>query len=145
MADLIGDETIYMKTYSKRLVGVIPEYTENIQKQGRKLMNADELRRKANKIAIIVIRGEHPVKDVKLNPKNHVNYKWLAEGKNLTREDNSVKIYEWEKAEIAEGSMVTDINIKGKKTIDIDNIDTGSVGQIFTEEDMLKKRYIMEV
>ena len=139
IADLIGDETIYMKTYSKRLVGIIPEYTENIQKQGRKLMNADELRRKANKIAIVIIRGEYPVKDVKLNPKNHVNYKWLAEGKNLTREDNPVKVYEWEKAEIAEGNMVTDIKIKGKKTIDIDNIDTGSVGQIFTEEDILKQ------
>ena len=138
VADLIGDETIYMKTYSKRLVGIIPEYTENIQKQGRKLMNADELRRKANKIAIIITRGEFPVKDTKLKPEKHVNYKWLAEGKNLTRADEPVKIYEWEKAEIAEGDIVTTKDIKGKKVVNIDNIDTGATGEIYTEADILK-------
>lgn len=139
VADLIGDETIYMKTYSKRLVGIIPEYTENIQKQGRKLMTADELRRKANKIAIIITRGEFPVKDTKLKPEKHVNYKWLAEGKNLTRADEPVKIYEWEKAEIAEGDIVTTKDVKGKKVINIDNIDTGATGEIYTEADILKK------
>lgn len=128
-----------MKTYSKRLVGIIPEYTENIQKQGRKLMNADELRRKANKIAILIIRGEFPVKDTKLNPKNHVNYKWLAEGKNLKRKDNPVKIYRWEDTELAEGDVAVDQNIKHKKVVDIDNIEMVSAGQIFTENDILDK------
>lgn len=133
-----GSETIYMKTYSKRLVGIIPEYTENIQKQGRELINADELRRKANKIAIIITKGEFPVKDTKLKPEKHVNYKWLAEGKNLTRADEPVKIYEWEKAEIAEGDIVTTKDVKGKKVINIDNIDTGATGEIYTEADILK-------
>lgn len=139
VVDLMGNETIYMKTYSKRLVGVIPEYTENIQKQGRMLMDAGELRRKANKIAIIITRGEFPVKDTKLKPEKHVNYKWLAEGKNLTRADEPVKIYEWEKAEIAEGDIVTTKDVKGKKVINIDNIDTGATGEIYTEADILKR------
>lgn len=140
MSNLIGDETIYTKTYSKRYLGIIPEYTTNIQKQGRKLMTPDEMRRKAKKIAILIIRGEQPVKDVKINLNKHPCYQYVAEGKNLKRKENPAKIYEWDKAELAEGQMVVTNDTRGRNVIDISSMtDIEASGDIMTNEEILEK------
>lgn len=141
MAELIGDETIYIRTYSKRWMGIFPEYTTNINKQGRKLMDAGEMRRKANRIAILIIRGEQPVKDTKINLNRHPNYYYVAEGKNLKRKDNPAKIYKWEDAPLSKGSLacVTDRQLM-QQAVDIESIgDIKAAADMLTPEEILKR------
>ena len=98
-SDLIGNETVYVKTYNTTH-GSNASMTKNETKVGRLLFTPDELRKLDNKKAVLLIRGEDPVIDYKINLKRCKNYKYLADGQRF--KDN---MYEWGSTERSIGSM----------------------------------------
>ena len=88
-SDLLDKETVVMVNYN-RTYGRMAGITKNESKIGRELMQSGELRRLNNRYAVLVVRGEDAVIDKKINLKNCINYKELADGKRF--KDN---IYEW--------------------------------------------------
>ena len=55
-------------------------YTMNMQNTGRELMTPDEVRMLDNKFALLFIRGERPVKDLKYDILKHPNLKFTSDG-----------------------------------------------------------------
>ncbi len=104
-------------------------------------MDAGEMRRKANRIAILIIRGEQPVKDTKINLNKHPNYAYVAEGKNLTRKDNPAQIYKWEDAPLSKGifACVADRKLM-QQAVDIESIGAvKAAADMLTPEEILKR------
>jgi len=79
VSELIGKETIDTNTYG-RSYGMHGNYTTNMQNTGRELMTPDEVRMLDNKFALLFIRGERPVKDLKYDILKHPNLKLTADG-----------------------------------------------------------------
>lgn len=75
----LGKETIDTNTYGKSS-GRGGSYSTNYQKAGRELMDASELRMLNNKKALLFIRGEPPLKDLKYDILNHPNVKYTPDG-----------------------------------------------------------------
>ena len=80
VSELMGKETIDMNTYGKS-TGHSGNYTTNYQISGRELLTADEVRLLDNKYAILFIRGERPVMDLKYDVLKHPNVDLSADGK----------------------------------------------------------------
>ncbi len=72
VSELLGKETIDTNTYG-RSYGSHGSYSTNDQIAGRELLTSDEVRMLDNQFALIFIRGERPVKDLKFNLKEHFN------------------------------------------------------------------------
>lgn len=70
VSKLLGKETIDTNTYGKSL-GRNGNYSTNYQISGRELMTPDEVRMLDNKYAILFIRGERPVIDLKYDIMKH--------------------------------------------------------------------------
>ena len=79
VSELIGKETIDTNTYG-RSFGMHGNYTTNMQNAGRELMTPDEVRMLDNRFALLFIRGERPVKDLKYDILKHPNLKLTADG-----------------------------------------------------------------
>lgn len=79
VSELIGKETIDTNTYG-RSYGMHGNYTTNMQNTGRELMTPDEVRMLDNRFALLFIRGERPVKDLKYDILKHPNLKLTADG-----------------------------------------------------------------
>ena len=79
VSEMIGKETIDTNTYG-RSYGNHGNYTTNSQITGRELMTADEVRMLDNKYALLFIRGERPVKDLKIDILKHPNVALTADG-----------------------------------------------------------------
>ena len=79
VSELIGKETIDTNSYG-RSYGSHGNYTTNSQIAGRELMTADEVRMLDNKYALLFIRGERPVKDLKIDILQHPNITFTADG-----------------------------------------------------------------
>ena len=79
VSELIGKETIDTNTYG-RSYGMHGNYTTNMQNAGRELMTPDEVRMLDNRFALLFIRGERPVKDLKYDILKHPNLKLTADG-----------------------------------------------------------------
>ena len=79
VSELLGKETIDTDTYS-RSFGQHGNYSTNYQITGRELLTADEVRMLDNKYALLFIRGERPIKDLKYNMLKHPNVKFTANG-----------------------------------------------------------------
>lgn len=135
MSALCGKETVYIKSYS-RSFGRNANYTVNTQKQQRDLMFPDEMRRKANQIAILIIRGEYPILDRKYDMKRHKLYKYVPEGKNLKREKEPVYIYDWGTTELSQGS-VTILTERPKEVTDLSKIKPTDI--VLSEDEVIKK------
>ena len=73
-SELLGKATIDMNTYGKSS-GRSGNYSTNYQISGRELMTPDELARLDNKYALLFIRGERPIKDLKYDVLRHINVK----------------------------------------------------------------------
>ena len=69
-----GKETVDTNTYGKS-TGHSGNYSTNYQNTGSELMNPEEIRRMDNNYAILLIRGERPIKDLKYNTFKHPNIK----------------------------------------------------------------------
>ena len=72
VSELLGKETIDTNSYG-RSYGSHGSYSKNDQIAGRELLTPDEIRMLDNNYALLFIRGERPVKDLKFNLKEHFN------------------------------------------------------------------------
>jgi len=80
VSELLGKETIDSNSYGKS-TGRGGSYNKNWQILGRELLTADEVRMMDNKYALLFIRGEKPVKDLKYDIKTHPDVRLTADGK----------------------------------------------------------------
>ena len=80
ISELLGKETIDINTYNKS-TGKSGNYSTNYQINGRELMTPDEVRLLDNKYALLFIRGERPVIDLKYDILKHPNIELTADGK----------------------------------------------------------------
>ena len=134
---LIGKETVMVKSTSTTH-GMNASYTVQYTPTQRDLMTADEMRRKSNKLAILIIEGENALKDEKYN--QHPNYYMIAEGDNLTRKEDPAKIYDWGSTEQAKAHMEWQWNISKEdrdKVVRVDEIEADGV--VMSEEELLDK------
>lgn len=79
VSELLGKETIDINTYN-RSYGMRGNFTKNDQLQGRELLTSDEVRMLDNQFALLFIRGERPVKDLKYDILKHPNVIATADG-----------------------------------------------------------------
>lgn len=75
----MGKETIDMNTYGKSS-GRSGNYSTNYQIGGRELMTPDEVRLLDNQYALLFIRGERPIMDLKYNILKHPNVEYTTDG-----------------------------------------------------------------
>ena len=79
VSELLGKETIDTNTYGKSN-GRNGNYSTNYQLNGRELLTPDEVRMLDNKNAILFIRGERPLFDLKYDILKHPNLKFTTDG-----------------------------------------------------------------
>ena len=80
VSEMLGKETIDLNTYGKS-TGHSGNYSTNYQLNGRELLTPDEVRLLDNKYAILFIRGERPIMDLKYDILKHPNVMLSADGK----------------------------------------------------------------
>ncbi len=78
VSKLLGKATLDMNTYSQSK-GRSGNYTKNMQLTGRELLTPDEVRMLDNRYALLFIRGEKAVCDLKYDIVGHPNYKHMPE------------------------------------------------------------------
>ena len=79
VSELLGKETIDLDTHGKSS-GRSGNYSTNYQINGRELMTADEVRMIDNKYALLFIRGERPIIDLKYDVLKHPNVSMTSIG-----------------------------------------------------------------
>ncbi len=79
VSKLLGKETVDMNTYGQSK-GRSGSYSTNWQLTGRELMTPDEVRLLDNRYAILFIRGERPVMDLKYDILKHPNIALTEDG-----------------------------------------------------------------
>ena len=79
VSKLLGKETIDLNTYGQSK-GRSGTYSTNWQLTGRELLTPDEVRLLDNRYALLFIRGERPVKDLKYNTLRHPNVALTTDG-----------------------------------------------------------------
>lgn len=80
VSELIGKETIDTNTYGKSS-GRSGSYSTNYQSAARELLLPEEVRMLDNKYALLFIRGERPVMDLKYDIMKHPAIDMTADGK----------------------------------------------------------------
>ncbi len=79
VSKLLGKETVDMNTYGQSK-GRSGTYSTNWQLTGRELMTPDEVRLLDNRNALLFVRGERPVMDLKYDLLRHPNIPWTTDG-----------------------------------------------------------------
>ena len=79
VSELLGKETIDTNTYGKS-TGRNGNYSTNYQNTGRELMTPDEVRMLDNRYALLFIRGERPVMDLKYDILKHPDVRMTTDG-----------------------------------------------------------------
>ena len=79
VSKFLGKETIDLNTYGKS-AGRNGNYSTNYQISGRELLTPDEVRRLDNRYALLFIRGESPIMDLKYDILKHPNVKKTTDG-----------------------------------------------------------------
>lgn len=80
VSELLGKATIDTNTYGKS-TGHSGNYSTNYQISGRELLTPDEVRMLDNRYALLFIRGERPVMDLKFDLLKHPNIALAADGR----------------------------------------------------------------
>lgn len=80
VSELLGKETIDTNTYGKS-TGHSGSYSTNYQQAGRELLTPDEVRMLDNRYALLFIRGERAIKDLKYDILKHPNVQLTTDGK----------------------------------------------------------------
>lgn len=80
VSELLGKETIDTNTFGRQY-GMRGSYSKNDQQSGRELLMPDEVRLLDNNYALLFIRGERPVKDIKFDILKHPNLALTQDGK----------------------------------------------------------------
>ena len=130
VSELLGKATIDMNTYNQSY-GMRGNYTRNWQLQGRELMMPDEVRMLDNRFALLFIRGERPVKDLKYDILKHPNIRLTADGHGEVYRHGEADKAVFSILPMAEGSI--DYEETGKLA--------EGVWELLSEED-LEERYI---
>ena len=79
VSKLLGKETIDLNTYGQSK-GRSGSYSTNWQLSGRELLTPDEVRMLDNRYALLFIRGERPIMDLKYDILRHPNVKHTTDG-----------------------------------------------------------------
>lgn len=79
ISELLGKETINLNTFGKS-TGRSGNYSTNYQISGRELLTPDEVRMLDNRYALLFIRGEAPIKDLKYDILKHPNVNLTTDG-----------------------------------------------------------------
>ncbi len=79
VSELLGKETIDTNTYGQSR-GRNGNYSTNYQISGRELMTPDEVRMLDNRYALLFIRGERPIMDLKYDILKHPNVRFTTDG-----------------------------------------------------------------
>lgn len=79
VSKMLGKETLDTNTYGLTK-GRNGSYSTNYQQTGRELLTSDEVRLMDNKYALLFIRGERPVIDLKYDLMKHPNIKYTSDG-----------------------------------------------------------------
>lgn len=125
VSELLGKETIDLNTFGKS-TGRNGNYSTNYQITGRELMTPDEVRMLDNMYALLFIRGERPVKDLKYDILKHPNINKTADG----------KAEEYEHGEVTEGTGTISISY-GTEYEEVDEITLDIGGyEIYTDEEL---------
>src|SRR5574344_756617 len=136
VSELLGKETIDTDTYS-RSFGQHGNFSTNYQITGRELLTPDEVRMLDNKNALLFIRGEKPVMDLKYNMLQHSNIELTANGKEKPYEHGRTD------EKIAEVSFRETDEI-GKDTKEIEKIEEIDKQYELLSEDEVQKLVNME-
>lgn len=133
ISSLVGKETIMVREYSKSA----GKWTVSYRPTQRDLITPDEVRRKANRIAILIIEGENALQDNKYDMKKHKYYKYVAEGKNLKRKKEPAVIYDWGSVASSSGNIRQLNEYRG----DLTNLDSLKIksGKVLSEEEIIRK------
>lgn len=125
VSKLLGKETIDMNTYGQSK-GRNGNYSTNWQITGRDLMTPDEVRMMDNKYALLFIRGERPIMDLKYDILKHPNIKFSADG--------GAEPYEHARPNYSIGSISFDSSVLKMEPFEL----TDEVGDfaILTEEEI---------
>lgn len=86
MCQNFSEKRPLINTYG-RARGRNGSYTTNWQITGRELMTPDEVRKLDNQYALLFIRGECPVEDLKYDITKHPNVRFTTDGCALPRPD----------------------------------------------------------
>ena len=125
VSELMGKENLDLNTYG-RSHGRNGNYSTNYQQTGRDLLTPDEVRMLDNKYAILFVRGERPIKDLKYDILKHPNVSLTTDGK--------AKPYEHGKTDNAVATITIDYNIENYDFIDFEDIKDNY--DIISSEDM---------
>ncbi len=127
VSELMGKENLDLNTYGKSH-GRNGSYSTNYQQTGRDLLTPDEVRMLDNKYAILFVRGERPIKDLKYDILKHPNVALTTDGK--------AKPYVHGKTNNAVATVVIDYNVNNYKFDSIKEIEDNY--EIISSEDMDK-------
>lgn len=127
VSELMGKENLDLNTYGKSH-GRNGSYSTNYQQTGRDLLTPDEVRMLDNKYAILFVRGERPIKDLKYDILKHPNVALTTDGK--------AKPYVHGKTNNAIATVVIDYNVDSYKFDSIKDIEDNY--EIISSEDMDK-------
>lgn len=125
VSKLLGKETIDMNTYGQSR-GRNGNYSTNWQITGRELMTPDEVRMLDNKYALLFIRGERPVMDLKYDILSHPNVALTTDGKG--------KPYDHKRTSYSVASIQADSTLENVEPTDI-TVEDGEFA-ILTEEEI---------
>lgn len=126
VSELLGKATIDINTYGKS-TGHSGSYSTNYQISGRELMTPDEVRLLDNRYAILFIRGERPIIDLKYNILKHPNITYTTDGKAAP--------YIHGKTNKATASIILDERVDNYKTED-------NAEELIEEYDVLSEKEI---
>jgi len=104
VSELLGKATIDTNTYG-RSDGMKGSFTTNFQNSGRELMTPDEVRLLDNKYAVLFIRGEKPIVDLKYDIMKHPNVALTADGDKKNAYEHGVKFHDSVKVEVVDISQ----------------------------------------
>lgn len=125
VSELLGKETIDLNTFGKS-TGRNGNYSTNYQITGRELMTPDEVRMLDNMYALLFIRGERPVKDLKYDILKHPDVNKTADG----------KAEEYEHGEVTEAAGTISIKYVAEYE-EVDEITLDICGyEIYTDEEL---------
>lgn len=110
VSELLGKSTIDTNTYGKS-TGHSGSYSTNYQNTGRELLTPDEVRMLDNRYALLFIRGERPVMDLKYDILKHPNVALSTDGRGrpyrhgeVTRAVGSIALGDSLAGEITQGA-----------------------------------------
>ena len=117
VSELLGKETIDTNSYG-RSDGLRGNFSTNSQVAGRELLTPDEVRMLDNKYAIVFIRGERPVLDLKYDILSHPNIKLGTDGGAKPYAHNLGVLEGGVTVEIIDPATLTGVNLADIPTVD---------------------------